>query len=129
MSKPVYVKRYGRMYAQWPSGYVYFATFVDRNDAVKIGWSQNPWWRVVQLGHEYGTKVRLIETIEIQRGSKYWGVGYDSLEARLHRAMARERIDPWTLEFADRGEWYSLTLDEVAGIVAKVTGILNKAAA
>lgn len=119
-SKPTYRRCGRRVYAEWPTGHVYFATFEEPRDVVKVGWSQNPWYRTVDLGAMYGGKVRIIDTIEIRRGSKHWGVRYESLEQRIHRGLAQKRVHPWTLKFADRGEWYAMAVSDVPRLIETI---------
>lgn len=120
MSNPNYVIRRGRWFAEYPEGYVYFATFVEPRDVVKIGWSQNPWSRMRDLSFQYGAEIKILKMLRVRRGSRHWGVCYGSLESRIHRELARRRVHPWTLEFAERGEWYSMPPSEVEALVANI---------
>lgn len=117
---PVYVKRRGRTFAQWPTGYVYFALMIQRPGAIKVGWSQNPWSRACGLSSEYGSKIEIVDYVEIERGSPQWGVAYGSLEYSLHRQLARRRCDPIIHEFAERGEWYAMTAEEAHALAGRL---------
>lgn len=123
------VRKGYKTYTEWKVGHVYFATFEEPREVVKVGWSQNPWWRIKALGGMYRAKLRLIDTIEIPRGSKHWGVQSDGLEQRIHRSWARWRVDPLSLEFSDRGEWYAVTLADVQPMVDRIrTNVVQRAA-
>jgi hypothetical protein len=118
--KPTFRHWRGRIYAEWPVGHVYFAAMNRFDDVIKVGWSQNPWSRVVELGFELKEKIRVLRTIDIHRGSPLWGVGYFGLEQQAHRLLLRRRVNPWTLEITDRGEWYRWAVAEVDDLVNNV---------
>lgn len=130
--EPNYVWKGYRQYAEWPVGYVYFATFArecDARDVFKVGWSQNPWHRIRGISYDCGAPVRLIETIEIRRGNKWWGTSYNSLEYLIHDRLAAKRVHPWSLEPMHRSEWYALPVCDVPRIAAQFRQLISEEAA
>ena len=79
-------------------GYVYFVQ--DANDEtapIKIGWSMNPWARLLELRAGNWRELRIIGRIPIREGDPRFGTGYGGLERQLHERFASSRI---------RFEWF-----------------------
>ncbi len=109
----------GRVYTLYNRGFVYFAEFTDGpSGLVKIGWSQNPWSRVRELGFEFKEKLVIRELVQVSRGSRLWGTGYKGLERRLHDTFSALRVDLFTGEPSDRGEWFRLSPEQVQAAVS-----------
>jgi hypothetical protein len=115
----------GRVYTEWKIGHVYFAEKAAHPDVIKVGWSQNPWYRTRSLGSGHG-KIRLFATIEIVRGSILWGTGYDSLEQRVHRHMERHRVCPFSWSRKSTGEWYMIERSSVVRFISFCREYRNK---
>lgn len=81
----------------YTTGFVYFAQGPGDLDPIKIGWSTNPWVRLLEMQTANWAVLRLIGLIEIPVKDPAAGSGYQSLERRLHEHFAPFRI---------RGEWF-----------------------
>jgi hypothetical protein len=100
-------------------GYVYFAAPAHDIVAIKIGWSTNP----AVVVHENGNRwtwydLKILALIRCQHG-QICGTGQCSLEKRLHRAFAVDRI---------KREWF-LPTDRLLELVDRARNGLTPAQA
>lgn len=80
--------------------YIYFIR-KKGTDEVKIGISEAPANRLLQLQHASGTELEIVRTVP----------GHEGLEKRLHQHFADKRL---------KGEWFKIAQPEIDAVIKKI---------